>query len=99
MKSCIHAINPAIPVDVISDESEAVESAIEKIGRNEIVFVFIDKLSVVMNSLLKFDPQPVEAIPMVADRPSSQENVYGRYSDERSYAHLTREVNRDGLHS
>jgi hypothetical protein len=102
MKSCIHAINPAIPVEVIADESEAVERAVESVGSNEIVFVFIDKLSVVMNSLLKYDPQPVDAIPLVAER-IPEENLYGRFDNENSYVNQPinehREVNRNGFHS
>jgi cyanophycin synthetase len=96
MRSCIQAINPAIPVDVVPDESEAVEKAVEGIGRNEIVFIFIDSFAVVMSTLLKYDPQHVDAIPLEADEAVPARKEY-EWTDKPVYANGSREVNRNGL--
>ncbi len=88
MKSSIHRFNSNLDVTVIAKESEAVEAALDQIESNEIVFVFMDKLSVVMDAIRRYDPQPASSIPMEAESESDLHlhRRFKRPSDEKFYA-------------
>lgn len=86
LQSCIHRINPEFPVKIVPDEGESVEVAVEEIVKNEIIFIFIDKLSTVMDSLRKFDPHPITAIPFETENEEHFSHRYKHLPNENAYA-------------
>jgi cyanophycin synthetase len=59
----IRSLDSACHIELASNETLAVTSALGDLQRNEILVIYFDQLNEVMALLLPYDPQPIEFIP------------------------------------
>jgi cyanophycin synthetase len=63
MEKFLREVRPHVDCEIIEDQVDALETALEEIQDNEVIVVFYDELEPVMRVLRQFDPEPADSLP------------------------------------